>query len=84
VATVSYTYTLPTAIETATAIVATDMLAQARLAQRGMIGLSSIRVANVAITALAPSQNSYVTRNGVTIPLTAASLLTGYTMGSIA
>jgi hypothetical protein len=82
VATVSYTYTLPSALETATAIIATDMLGQARIAERGMIGLQSIRVAEVAITQMSPSQT--VTRNGVTIPAAAASLLAGFVIGSVA
>ncbi len=82
VAAASYTYTLPSAIETATAIIATDMFGQSRIAQRGMIGLQSIRVAEVAITQMSPSQ--MVTKNGVTIPLTAASLLTGFAIGSVA
>jgi len=79
VATATYTYTLPSAIETATSIIATDMLGQARLAQRGMIGLQSIRVAEVAIT-----QMNTVTKNGVTIPAAAASLLSGFAIGSVA
>jgi hypothetical protein len=82
VATVSYTYTLPSPFETATAIIATDMLGQARLAQRGMIGLQSIRVAEVAITQMNPGQ--MVTKNGVTIPAAAASLLSGFAIGSVA
>jgi len=81
-ATVSYTYTLPSAIETATSIIATDMLGQSRIAQRGMIGLQSVRVAEVAITQMNPG--GYVTKNGVTIPGPAASLLTGFAIGSVA
>ncbi len=82
VATVSYAYTLPSAIETATAIIATGLMGEARMAQRGMLGLQSIRVAEVAITALQPSQ--MVTKNGVSIPAQAAALLGGYVMGSVA
>ena len=82
VATVSYTYTLPSAFEAATAIIATDSLGQARIAQRGMIGLQSIRVAEVALTQMSPGQ--MVTKNGVTIPAAAASLLAGFAIGSVA
>jgi hypothetical protein len=82
VATVSYTYTLPSAIETATAIIATDLLGQSRNAARGMIGLQSIRVAEVAITALQPSQ--MISKNGVSIPPQAATLLGGFAIGSVA
>jgi hypothetical protein len=82
VVTASYVYTLPSAFETATAIIATDMLGQSRIAQRGMIGLQSIKVAEVAITQMSPNQT--VTRNGVTIPAAAAALLTGFAIGSVA
>jgi hypothetical protein len=52
------------------------------MAQRGMTGLQSIKVAEVALTALQPTQ--MVTKNGATIPATAASLLDGaYTFGSV-
>ncbi len=82
VVTVDYTYLLPDAISQATGIIATDLIAQSRIASRGMIGLQSIRVAEVAITALQPSQ--MVTKNGVSIPASAANLLNGYTIGSAA
>ena len=78
----SYTYTLPTAIEQATAVIATDALGQARLAQRGMLGLQSLKVAEVAITQMSPSQMT--SRNGVTIPIAAAALLGGFVIGSVA
>ena len=79
---VDYTYTLPDAIAQATGIVATGLIAESRMASRGMIGLQSLRVAEVAITALQPSQMA--SKNGVSIPLTAASLLGAFTMGSAA
>lgn len=82
VATASYIYTLPSAIEQATAIIATDAFGQARIAQRGMIGLQSVRVAEVAISAMNPS--AYTTKNGTTIPVAAAALLQGFAMGSVA
>lgn len=80
--TVDYTYTLPDAISQATGIIATALIAESRVAQRGMIGLQSLRVAEVAITALQPGQMT--SRNGVTIPASAASLLGGFTIGSAA
>ena len=80
VVTVDYTYLCPDAISQATGIVATDLIGQARIASRGMIGLSSIRVAEVAITQMQP--NRYAVRNAISIPIEAANLLNGFTMGS--
>lgn len=82
VATVSYVYTLPPAIEQATALIVTDMIGQARLATRGMTGLQSIRVAEVALTQMSPSQMS--TKNGVSIPISAANFLAPFAIGSAA
>lgn len=80
--TVDYTYLLPDAISQAVGIIATDLLGQSRIASRGMIGLQSLRVAEVAITQMSPSQ--MVTRNGVSIPVGAANLLNGFAIGSAA
>ena len=82
VVTVDYTYVLPDAISQAVGIVATDLIGQSRFASRGMLGLQSLRVAEVTITAMSPSQT--VTRNGVSIPIGAANLLNGYAIGSAA
>jgi hypothetical protein len=79
--TVSYTYVLPDAIPTATGIIATDLMGQTRNAQRGMIGLQSLRVAEVAITQMSPSQ--MVVKNGVNIPVTAAAYLAPYARGTV-
>jgi hypothetical protein len=80
VVTADYTYLLPDAISQATGLVATYLLGQNRLAGRGMLGLQSIKVAEVAITAMQPT----VTRNGVTIPSDAAMLLGEFQIGSAA
>jgi hypothetical protein len=79
---VDYTYLAPDPVVQAVGITATADLGAARMAQRGMTGLQSIKVAEVALTALQPTQ--MVTKNGATIPATAASLLDGaYTFGSV-
>lgn len=79
--TVDYVYTLPQPLADAVGIVATDLIGQSRIAGRGMIGLSSLRVAEITITAMQPSQ--YSSRNGVSIPAQAASLLNGFVQGSV-
>lgn len=47
--TASYTYSLPVAIARATALVATDYLAQTELAQKGMIGISQLTVEEITL-----------------------------------
>lgn len=79
--TADYTYLPPSAIPDAIGLTTTMLLGSARMAQRDMIGLQSIKVAEVALTALAPSQTT--TKNGATIPSEAADLLDGYVFGSI-
>jgi hypothetical protein len=81
VVTVDYTNTLPDALAQGVGVVATDIIGQSRIAQRGMTGLSSLRVAEVTITAMRADQ--YVTRNGVTVPAQAAALLDGFSQGSV-
>jgi len=81
VVTVDYTNTLPDALAQGTGIVATDIIGQSRIASRGMTGLSSIRVAEVAITAMQPGR--YITKNGVTVPVQAAALLDGFASGVV-
>ena len=78
--TADYVYTVPDEIVQAVGIVATDQLAKARLAQRGLVGLSSLKIAEISMTTMIPQ----VTKNGVTIPLEAANLLDGYAMGTAA
>jgi hypothetical protein len=50
VVTASYTYTLPDGIAQATAITATNLLGERALASKDMTGLSSIKVAEVALS----------------------------------
>lgn len=80
--TADYTYLCPDPIVQAIGLTATGLLGASRMAARGMTGLQSIRVAEVALTALQPSQ--MVTKNGATIPAEAASLIDGYVFGSVA
>ncbi len=75
-----YVYLVPDEIVQAIGITTTWQLGQARMAQRGMIGLSSIKVAEVTLSSMVPVVN----RNGATIPAEAASLLDGYAMASAA
>jgi len=81
VVTADYTYLAPSEVVDAIGITATNELAKSRIAARGMIGLSSIKVAEVALTAMSPSQ--MVTKNGASIPADAADLLTSYSFGSV-
>jgi hypothetical protein len=78
--TADYTYLAPDAVVQAIGITATHLIGESRLASRGMIGLQSIRVAEVALTQMQPSQ--MVTRNGSSIPAEAADLLGGFVFGS--
>lgn len=81
VVTVDYTYSCPDAISQATGLIATNLIGESRLAARGMIGLRSIRIAEVALTQMSPGEMT--SRNGVSIPVSAANMLNGFTMGSI-
>lgn len=78
--TCDYTYLAPNPVVEAIGITATSLLGASRMAARGMTGLQSIRVAEVALTALQPSQ--LVAKNGSSIPAEAADLLGGYVFGS--
>jgi len=79
--TADYTYLAPSEVVDAIGLTATALIGSSRMAQRGMAGLQSIRVAEVALTALQPSQ--LVTKNGASIPAEAASLVDGYVFGSV-
>lgn len=79
--TADYTYLAPSAIPDAIGLTTTMLLGSSRMAQRGMTGLQSIKVAEVALTAFQPSQTT--TRNGVAIPSEAADLLGDFVFGSI-
>ncbi len=76
-----YTYTVPDPVVQGIGLTATSLIGASRMAARGMTGLQSIKVAEVALTAFQPSQ--MVTKNGATIPAEAASLLDGYAFGSV-
>lgn len=83
--TVDYTATLPDAVAQATGIIAVDLIAQSRIAARGMVGLQSLKVAEIAITQMtANTSTDYVTRNGIRIPAAAAALLGSYALGRAA
>lgn len=77
-----YTYLLDDAIAQATGVVATNLLGARAMASRGMLGLQSLRVAEVALSAMSPRQ--MVTKNGATIPAEAAEYLDGFVFGSVA
>jgi hypothetical protein len=76
-----YTYVLPQQVSDAIGYIATDMIGQNQIAARGMLGLTSLRVAEVSLTQMQPGRS--VTRNGVTIPERAADLLGPFALGRI-
>ncbi len=81
--TASYTSLVPTAIEQATGIIATDLIGKARNTQR-MPGLSSMKVAEISLTRQMGDRGRYVTQNGISIPEDAAVLLGGLGHGKAA
>ena len=78
--TADYEYAVPSAIVDAIGLTTTGLLGAARMAQRGLTGLQSLRVAEVTLTALQPSQ--MVSKNGVSLPAEASSLADGFVFGS--
>ena len=82
VVTADYTYTLDGSIADGVAEIATYLLGLRTTAQRGMLGIQSLRVAEVAISAFSPAQ--MVTKNGVSVPASAAQYLDGFVYGSVA
>jgi hypothetical protein len=80
----TYVYTLPDAIADATGEIATWLIGQSRIAGRGMLGLQSIRVAEVTLTAMQGAGGIVTNKAGVTIPSTAATLLGPFALGSAA
>jgi hypothetical protein len=76
-----YTYVLPQPVSDAVGIVATDLFGSSAIARRGMLGLSSLRVAEVSLTRMQPGATA--TRNGVTIPQDAAEMLAPYALGRV-
>ncbi len=75
-----YVYTAPSEVVDAIGYTATADLVRSRINQRGLAGLSSLKVAEVSMTTLIPQ----VTRNKATIPAEAAALVDGYVFGSVA
>ena len=83
VITADYTYTLPDAIAEATAITATSLLGERALAAKDMTGLSSIKVAEVALARA--NRGVYAQQQAQqTIPNEAASLLDAFVFRSVA
>ena len=79
----SYTALLPQAVEQATGIIATDLIAKARNTQR-MPGLSSMKVAEITLTRQMGDRGRYTTRGGLSIPEDAAVLLGSVNRGKAA
>ena len=77
-----YSYAVPDEIVQAVGITTAHLIGMSRIAARGMTGLQSIKVAEVALTSMYPSKTAV--RNGVILPEMAALLADGYTFGSIA
>jgi len=80
--TATYTYTLPDAVVDATGVVATHLLGERSLASKGMSGLSSIKVAEVALART--RNNAAVGEMGNVIPETAMNLLYPYVYRNVA
>lgn len=81
--TASYVYTLPQAIPDAVGIIATDLIGTTAINRRGMAGLSSLRVAEVSLTRMQGPVGGYVSKNGITIPSDAATILAPYALGRV-
>jgi hypothetical protein len=81
--TATYTVTLPDAVAQATGIIATDLIGKARNTQR-MPGLSSLKVAEVAMERQITAHGRYITQNGISIPEDAAILLGQFARGTAA
>lgn len=78
--TADYEYLCPSEVVDAIGYTTTMDLTRARINQRGMAGLSSLKVAEVSMSLLqAPA-----TKNKATIPAEAADLVDGYVFGSAA
>ena len=79
VVTLDYNHTLPTAIAGATGAIATHMIGQSKLAAKGMVGIGSLKVAEVSITR-APQFRG---QDDDAIPDEAANLLEPYRFLSV-
>lgn len=78
--TADYTYLAPGPVVDAVGETTAWLLSQSRINQRGLAGLSSLKVAEVSMTQMLPT----VTKNGATLPATVAALIDGYVMGTAA
>ncbi len=76
--TATYASTVPSEVVDAIGLTATAIIGEARMAERGMVGLSSIKVAEVSLTSMTPMS----IRNGASIPSEAAAMVDGYVFGS--
>lgn len=77
--TADYTYLAPSPIVDAIGYEVTDDLTRTRLNQRGLAGLSSLKVAEVSMTQMSPR----VERGGVSLSAQAAALIGTYVFGSV-
>lgn len=80
--TASYSYTLPDAFPEATGIVATQLLGEGSLAAKGMSGLSSLKVAEVALARTNRGALSLAAED--LIPVAASGLLAPFVFRSVA
>jgi hypothetical protein len=78
--TADYSYSCPSEVVDAIGYATTADLTRARMNQRGLAGLTSLKVAEITLTQMTPQ----VTRNGVTIPYESAALLDSFVFGSVA
>lgn len=83
--TATYDYSLPDAIQEATGIIATAQLGERALATKGMTGLASVRIAEVALarTMSREGQQNSATNQSFVIPEAAAQLLDPYRFHSV-
>lgn len=83
--TASYTYTLPDAIQEATGVIATAQLGERSLAAKGLTGLASLRVAEVAFarTMSREGQQNSSLNQAFVIPEAAQALLSPYRFHSV-
>jgi len=79
--TADYTYTLPDAIAEATGIIATAALGERALSAAGMTGLSSLKVAEVALART--NRGAFGLEHQANVPPAAANLLDPYAFRSV-
>jgi hypothetical protein len=83
--TATYTYTLPDAIQEATGVIATAQLGERALASKGLTGLASLRVAEVAFarTMSREGQQNSSLNQAFVVPEAAQALLSPYRFHSV-